>query len=155
MGRKKVIKLTEKDYEAIEKLSSRGKTMAYIADAVGVSRSWLFDERDKDPLLKDALKKGKRGANENAQASLYDRAVGYVYEEKTYEHLIDPETGQKLTERPILKKIVKKLIQSDTALIFYLKKNWPDKYGDHVKDDDETEIVDFETRLINEDDLGE
>lgn len=95
-----------------------GLTNEQIAKNIGISTVTLYDWQNKYPSFSNALKKGKEVIDIEVENALLKRAMGYTYEEKTY------ESGQ-------LTKVVTKQVAPDTtALIFWLKNRKPDMWRD-------------------------
>jgi hypothetical protein len=63
--------------EHARKLCQLGATDAELADFFKVSRSTLFEWRAANPEFSDTLKIGKAPADDRAERSFYQRAIGY------------------------------------------------------------------------------
>ena len=97
----------------------QGLTNEQIANNMGINVSTLYDYINKYNEISNALKKGKEVVDFEVENALLKRALGYSYEEKTFED-------------GVLKKVVVKEVQPDTtAQIFWLKNrmsaHWRDK----------------------------
>lgn len=97
----------------------QGLTNEQIANNMGINVSTLYDYINKFNEISNALKKGKEVVDFEVENALLKRALGYSYEEKTFED-------------GVLKKVVVKEVQPDTtAQIFWLKNrmsaHWRDK----------------------------
>lgn len=98
-----------------------GLTDEQIAKNIGINRTTLYDWKKKEVNIADALKKGKEVIDFEVENALLKRALGYEYEEETYEN-------------GILTKKVKKHVPPDTtAQIFWLKNRQVKKWRDKVE----------------------
>ena len=79
-----------------------GLTDEQIAKNIGINRTTLYDWKKKEVNIADALKKGKEVIDFEVENALLKRALGYEYEEETYEN-------------GILTKKVKKQVPPDTT----------------------------------------
>ena len=115
-------KISEKIKNNIALLSLRGFIDTEIADIIGVTRATIHNWNKKYPDLFDTRKANKDIADKKVQAALYDRAVGFEYDEVTTE--ISDTFGRKS------KTVKKKVLPDTTACIFWLKnrkkKEWRD-----------------------------
>ncbi len=137
-----------------------GMTEEQVADKLDVGYSNFMKYKTLYEELKEVLKTGKAELIENLKDSLYKRAMGYEYEE--VKHLV--EKDEKGKEKKKIER-TKRIINSDTCLIFALKnldpENWRDRKEikqdlnqtvqhltiDIVDDDNEETIVDEELGL--------
>lgn len=97
----------------------QGLTDEQIANNMGISVASLYNYKNAHLEILEALKKGKEVVDFEVENALLKRALGYSYEEKTFED-------------GVLKKVVVKEVQPDTtAQIFWLKNrmsaHWRDK----------------------------
>lgn len=124
-GRKSSFK--EEYINQAAKLSLLGLIDKDMAVFFGVSEQ-TFNKWKKDfPELLESIKKGKEIADANVASRLYNRAIGYDYDEKTQESKKDANGIYKLVET----KTVKKHMPPDTtAAIFWLKNRQPEKWRD-------------------------
>ena len=72
-------------------LAIKGATDQDIADAFHVSRRTIIRWRQTYPSFNEACQHGKEVADAKVKRSLYERAVGFEYQEK--ESVIDVEAG--------------------------------------------------------------
>lgn len=110
-----------------------------IADVLGICEDTL-NVYKKNPLFSEALKKGKAKADTEVVKSLYKRALGFNYDEVTYEKSNVGGLGIGISKGKIDKikhvdtyktKIVTKLVVPDVlAQIFWLKNRQSDKWRD-------------------------
>jgi len=108
--------------EESQKLAELGFTNEEIADFWGRSRRSLQRWLKKYPEFSHTLKAAKSKADKRIEESLYKRAQGYEYTEKTYE-----KRGGKMV---LMKEVTKEVAASTTAQIFWLKNRRPDLWRD-------------------------
>ncbi|KGT40028.1 hypothetical protein P421_00095 [Heyndrickxia coagulans P38] len=113
-----------------------GLTEEEICKRLGVSLTSFAEYKKQFPELTDTLKTNREIADYRVENSLYLRALGYEYEEETWEEyeldqplLKDDGTIQR-TELRLTKKVKKKQAPDVTAQIFWLKNRRPDKWRD-------------------------
>lgn len=127
MARISIYKQWEKDGELKDKLiliqgmARDGLTQQQIADNLGISIDTLIENKKKYSEFNDALKKGKEVIDFEVENALLKRALGYEYEEKTYENGI------------LTKKVKKQVPPDTTAQIFWLKNRQVKKWRDKVE----------------------
>lgn len=127
MARISIYEQWEKDGELKDKLiliqgmARDGLTQQQIADNLGISIDTLIENKKKYSEFNNALKKGKEVVDFEVENALLKRALGYEYEEETYEN-------------GILTKKVKKQVAPDTgAIAFWLKNRQSKKWRDKVE----------------------
>ena len=98
-----------------------GLTDEQIAKNIGISRASLYEWKKKEVDIFDALKKGKEVIDFEVENALLKRALGYEYEEETYENGI------------LTKKVKKHVAPDTTAQIFWLKNRQVKKWRDKVE----------------------
>ena len=98
-----------------------GLTDEQIAKNIGINRTTLYDWKKKETNIADALKKGKEIIDFEVENALLKRALGYEYEEETYENGI------------LTKKVKKQVPPDTTAQIFWLKNRQVKKWRDKVE----------------------
>ena len=123
-------------------LAIRGATDKDIAEAFGVSKRTVIRWRTEYDSFREAIERGKTGADAKVERSLYERALGYdsTEEEKVVE--MDKDGNVK----PIKVRTVKKHIPADVgAMCFWLKNRAPDEWADRphgtmeIEDTDDTD----------------
>lgn len=136
-----------------EMLVRKGWTDQECADFFDISISSITIWKNRHPEFLTALKNWKQSADYLVEKSLYERAIGFRYDEITYEKskvgglgimMDDGEIeGMKHTET-MKTKIVTKMVPPDTtAQIFWLKNRQPDRWRE--KESVEKQV---ETRII-------
>ncbi|MBT2727852.1 helix-turn-helix domain-containing protein [Bacillus sp. ISL-75] len=113
-----------------------GLTEEEICKRLGVSHASFAEYKKQFPELLDTLKTNKEIADYRVEDALYLRALGYEYEEETFEEFpIDKpylnSAGEWVrTELRLTKKVKKKQAPDTTAQIFWLKNRKPDVWSD-------------------------
>ena len=92
-----------------------------IKKNIGIKRTALYDWKKKEANIANALKKGKEVIDFEVENALLKRALGYEYEEETYENGI------------LTKKVKKQVAPDTTAQIFWLKNRQVKKWRDKVE----------------------
>lgn len=113
-----------------------GLTDEQIAKNIGINRTTLYDWKKKEINIADALKKGKEVIDFEVENALLKRALGYEYEEETYENGI------------LTKKVKKQVPPDTTAQIFWLKNRKPNNWKDKVETDEDKEAVTNASQVI-------
>ena len=108
-----------------------GLTDEQIAKNIGINRTTLYDWKKKETNIADALKKGKEVIDFEVENALLKRALGYEYEEETYENGI------------LTKKVKKQVAPDTTAQIFWLKNRKKEQWREKV------EVVETDEDLQN------
>ena len=108
-----------------------GLTDEQIAKNIGINRTTLYDWKKKELNIADALKKGKEVIDFEVENALLKRALGYEYEEETYENGI------------LTKKVKKQVAPDTTAQIFWLKNRKREQWREKV------EVVETDEDLQN------
>lgn len=126
MGRKSSYK--EEYANQALKLCLLGATDKELAEFFSVSEQTLNKWKKDYPEFLESLKKGKNIADANVASKLYNRAIGYDFEEKHFEI---KQVGKEKPSQFVESKRIKKHIPADTtAAIFWLKNRQPDKWRD-------------------------
>jgi len=127
--------------EQAEKLCTQfGADDAKLAEFFGVDVASISRWKVAYPEFREIVKKGKDAYDsQHVEKSLLQRALGYYYEEKTYERieLKPPEDVMLEGEKnppPIVgtkvKTVIKSVAPDVTAQIFYLKNRQPARWRD-------------------------
>ena len=120
----------------LEGWAKSGLTDEQIAKNIGINRTTLYDWKKKETNIADALKKGKEVIDFEVENALLKRALGYEYEEETYENGI------------LTKKVKKQVPPDTTAQIFWLKNRKPNNWKDRVETDEDKEAVANASQVI-------
>lgn len=105
-----------------------GLTDAQIAHNIGIRRETLIQWKKRYPIIANTLKKTKDVVDKEVEGKLYQRAMGYDYEEVTEELRFDRELGD---YKMVVTKRIKKHMPPDTAaMIFWLKNRKSDTWKD-------------------------
>lgn len=124
------------------KLALLGAKDKEISDFFGVSEQTLNKWKKDYPEFLDALKKGKDVADSNVASKLYNRAIGYDFEET---HIVRKD-GVIVGE----KHITKHQPPDTTAAIFWLKNRQPDKWRDRKELDTNIRLDDELEKMTDE-----
>ena len=134
--------LTPEGLLKIEGWARDGLTDEQIAINIGIGYSTLQTWKSKYQDIQDTLKRGKEVVDRQVENALLKRALGYTYEEITYEG--GAET----------KRVVKEVVPDTTAQIFWLKNRkreaWADRQNIELSqpiDDSIKEMEDYFERL--------
>lgn len=138
-------------WSAIDKISLKkiqiltldGWTDEKIATFFDISISGLKAYKNKHPKLKVAIKGWKNLADAKVEKYLYKRAIGYKYNEITYEKsnigglalMLDNSEidGIKHTDTAKTKIVVKSVIPDTNAQIFWLKNRQPEQWREKTE----------------------
>lgn len=130
--------LTPEGLLKIEGWARDGLTDEQIAKNIGVSVSTLNNWKIKYVEILESLKRGKEVVDRQVENALLKRALGYTYEEITYEGGIET------------KRVVKEVVPDTTAQIFWLKnrkrETWTDRQNIEISqpiDDSLKEMEDY------------
>lgn len=118
MAKSKYLTHVEPKLELIECWARDGLTDEQIANNLGVAYSTFKEYKKNYSDISAALKKGKEIIDYQVENALLKRALGYEYEEITYEH------GEET------KRVVKQVAPDTTAQIFWLKNRKPQQWRD-------------------------
>ena len=113
-----------------------GLTDEQIAKNMGIAPSTLYEWKKKSKEFSESLKKGKEVIDFEVENALLKRALGYEYEEETYENGI------------LTKKVKKQVPPDTTAQIFWLKNRKPNTWKDKVETDEDREAVANASQVI-------
>ena len=105
----------------VEGWSRNGLTQQQIADNLGINIDTLINYKKKYPEFSEALKKGKEVIDIEVENALLKRALGYNYEEITYENGVET------------KRVTKQVAPDTTAQIFWLKNRRKQQWRDKVE----------------------
>lgn len=116
----------------IEGWARDGLTNEQIACNIGINPDTLYTWMKKYPEISDTLKKGKEVIDRQVENALLKRALGYKYDEITYEQVaVKDREGKTVGYQMAEAKIVTKEVQPDTtAQIFWLKNRKPQTWRD-------------------------
>ncbi|HBE9110316.1 TPA: helix-turn-helix domain-containing protein [Clostridioides difficile] len=110
--------ITKEGLIKIEGWARDGLTDEQIAFNIGINVKTLYDWKKKYSNICNALKKGKEVIDRQVENALLKRALGYEYDEITYEE------GQET------KRVTKQVVPDTTAQIFWLKNRKPAEWRD-------------------------
>ena len=97
-----------------------------IATKLGISEDTFYEYKKKYPEFSEALKKGKEVVDYEVENALLKRALGYEYEEETYETVYDNNLDRYVEK--LTKRVKKQVAPDTTAQIFWLKNRKPKEW---------------------------
>jgi len=128
-----------------------GKTDKQVADFLEIDIATLHRWKEKHSKFCDTLKDWKKEADAKVEKSLYKRAVGYEYNEVTYEKSKTGGLGIMLEGGDIeaikdgdtskTKIVVKEVAPDVTAQIFWLKNRRPGEWKDRIDHKHDGEVT--------------
>jgi len=121
----------------ITDLAEQGMTDQQIADRIGITNRTLQNWKNAQGELFQSLKTSKILPDDRVELSLFDRALGYPYEEV----VLEPDAHGDLK---IVKVTRKQSLPDVTAQIFWLKNRRPDRW----REKHETEMTITDYRVI-------
>lgn len=103
-----------------------------IAKRLNISLSSFYEYKKEYVEFSDALKKGKEYIDVLVENALLKRALGYEYDEVTYESekKVNDDTGVVEYVRVETKRVTKEVQPDTTAQIFWLKNRRPKQWRD-------------------------
>lgn len=110
----------------IEGWVRNGLTDEQISKNLGISKTTFYKYKDEHIELSELLKKGKEVVDYEVENSLLKRALGYEYEEKTYETVYDKNVDRYVEK--LTKRVTKQVAPDTTAQIFWLKNRKPKEW---------------------------
>lgn len=132
VGRKSVYK--PEFAQLAENYSLLGATDKEMAEYFNVNESTITRWKKQYPEFCTSIKKGKQIADSNVASKLYNRAIGYDFEEKHFE--IQKASEKDKPSTFVETKRIKKHMPSDTtAAIFWLKNRQPQLWRDRKEVD--------------------
>ena len=120
----------------LEGWSRDGLTNEQIANNIGINVKTLYEWKNKESNISNALKKGKEVVDIEVENALLKRALGYKYDEVTYENGVET------------KRVTKEVQPDTTAQIFWLKNRKPNNWKDRVETDEDKEAVANASQVI-------
>ena len=140
--------ITEDGLILLQGWARGGLTEEQIAKKCSVSPSTLSEWKNKFPEIAEALKEGKEVIDTLVENALLKRALGYTYEEKTYERKQVTEEGD--MGMVLTKTVTKEVIPDTTAQIFWLKNRKKADWRDNAERlEMEREKLELDKRLTD------
>ena len=97
---------------------------------MGITTKTLYEWKNKYGEISEALKKGKEVIDRQVENALLKRALGYAYDETTYEDGVET------------KRVTKEVAPDTTAQIFWLKNRKPAEWRDKIEQQQTVTIQD-------------
>lgn len=110
----------------IQALARQGLTDVQIAQELEMSPAGLYKWYKQYPELVEAKRSGAKEPDDLVELALFDRALGYTWEEEQAVRV----KKDKDSETVEVVKIRRKLPPDATSMIFWLKNRRPDKWRD-------------------------
>lgn len=115
-----------------------GLTNEQIVQNLGIGKTTFYKMLKEHSELSELLKKGKEIVDYEVENALLKRALGYEYEEKTYETKYDERTGKSVEK--LIKRVTKQVSPDTTAQIYWLNnrkpKQWRNKQDINVENNE-------------------
>lgn len=112
-------------------LAIKGATDQDIADAFHVSRRTIIRWRQTYPSFNTACQSGKEVADAKVKKSLFERAVGFEYQEKESVIDVDPRTGE---QKPVrVRTLTKKAVPDTMAQMYWLNNRCREEFSQTQK----------------------
>lgn len=132
----------------VEGWARDGLTDEQISSNLGISTSTFYEYQKKHSEFSETLKKGKEVIDYEVENALLKRALGYEFEEKTYETRWDESQGR--FREVLTKKVRKEVVPDTTAQIYWLNnrkpKQWKNKRNDEENNNESLNKVE---QLLN------
>ena len=140
--------LTEDGLLLLQGWARNGLTDEEIAHNCGITPETLRVWKNTHSVISAALKEGKEVVDLLVENALLKRALGYTYEEKTYERKQITEEGD--TGMVLTKTVTKEVIPDTTAQIFWLKNRKKAEWRDNAERlEMEREKLELDKRLTD------
>lgn len=110
----------------VEGWARDGLTNEQIASNLGISKTTFYKMLNEHSELSELLKKGKEIVDYEVENALLKRALGYKYEEKTYETRWDD--NQERFREILTKRVTKQVSPDTTAQIYWLNNRKPKQW---------------------------
>lgn len=144
MAKGRVLEWLEEDkLKLLEGWARNGLTNDQIAKNIGVNPKTIYDWMNKEPKIKQALKKGKEVVDLEVENALFKRAIGYTI--TIMEQKVDKDGVVHDVKRDVH-------VPGDvTAQIFWLKnrkkKDWRDKVEYETNSDELNKVKDLLNKI--------
>lgn len=103
-----------------------GLTDEQISNNLGISTTTFYEYKKNYPEFSESLKRGKEIVDYEVEKALLKRALGYEFEEKTYETRWDENQGR--FREVLTKKVRKEVVPDTTAQIYWLNNRKPKQW---------------------------
>ena len=141
--------LTEDGLLLLRGWARNGLTDKQIAHNCGVTTTTLYNWKANHVEISEALKEGKEVVDLIVENALLKRALGYTYEEKTYERKQINEEGD--MGMVLARTVTKEVLPDVTAQIFWLKNRKRAEWRDNERTEIERERLELEKRKVEAD----
>lgn len=138
--------------ELVKGWAREGLTDEQIASNLGISKQTFYRYKKEKSDFCDSLKKGKEIVDYEVENALLKRALGYEYEEKTFETKYD-ENLQMFRE-VLTKRVTKQVVPDTTAQIYWLNnrkpKQWRNKREYESNNDELSKVEELLNKIKEE-----
>ena len=125
-------------------LTGMGIPPLEITRLLGIDETLWQRWQKNHPELRNALQAPT--PEEQAEAALIKRALGFQINEATAEEIVDKKTGE--IQEVLKRKTITKDVPPDVrALLFYLKNRWPERWDNVHSEDFSCEISAEDSQL--------
>lgn len=139
--------LTDDGLLLLQGWARAGLTDEQIAHNCGITSKTLRQWKAQHGAICTALKDGKEVIDLLVENALLKRAMGYTYEEKTYERAKVDNDGSGDFPMILTKTVVKEVVPDTTAQIFWLKNRKRAEWRDNERMEIERERLELDKRL--------
>ena len=112
-----------------------GLTDEQISNNLGISTTTFYEYKKNYPEFSESLKRGKEIVDYEVENALLKRALGYEFEEKTYETRWDENQGR--FREVLTKKVRKEVVPDTTAQIYWLNNRKPEQWRNKRNEEEE------------------
>lgn len=134
----------------LEAWARDGLTDEEIASRIGINVRSLYNWKNKDVRIFQALKKGKEVVDVEVENALRKKALGFREAEQVVStrKIVEYENGRRVREvsEPVITEVEKYYPPDTTAQIFWLKnrkpEQWRDKQEKEIRTEEMVQIVD-------------
>ena len=147
MAKGRVLEWLEEDkLKLLEGWARNGLTNEQIAKNIGVNPKTIYDWMNKEPKIKQALKKGKEVVDLEVENALFKRAIGYTI----------TIMEQKIDKDGMVHDVIRDVhVPGDvTAQIFWLKNRKKHDWRDKVEYETNSDELNKVKELINKIEQG-
>lgn len=131
----------------VEGWARDGLTNEQIANNLGISKDTFYNYKKKYSDFSDSLKRGKEVVDYEVENALLKRALGYEYEEKTYE--TEYNKDKKEFKERLTKRVTKQVVPDTTAQIYWLNNRKPKQWKNRRNEDTNTDEISKVEQLLN------
>lgn len=136
----------------IEGWTRDGLTNEQIIENLHIGKTTFYKLLKEHPELSELLKKGKENIDYQVENALLKKALGYEYEEKTFETKYDENL--KMFREVLTKRVTKQVAPDTIAQIYWLNnrkpKQWRNKREYEANNDELTKVEELLNKIKEE-----